>query len=99
MTIPTATINSIKLARRISTDAFDSELVELAQAALADLGLAGVNGNNAVVTDPLVLTAIKTYVAMNFGQPDDYNELKASYDEQKAQLASATGYTKWTKEA
>jgi hypothetical protein len=32
---------------------------------------------------------------MNFGEPEDYDRLKASYDEQKAQLSTATGYTHW----
>jgi hypothetical protein len=39
---------------------------------------------------PIVETAAITYVAMNFGDPDDYDRLKKSYDEQKAQLATFT---------
>jgi hypothetical protein len=33
---------------------------------------------------------------MNFGEPDQYDRLKKSYDEQKAQLGMATGYTTWS---
>ena len=29
---------------------------------------------------------------VNFGSPSDYDRMKASYDEQKAQLQMATGY-------
>ena len=46
--------------------------------------------------DDLVSQAAITYFLMNFGQPDNYDRLKASYDEQKAQLSTKTGYTTWT---
>lgn len=85
----------VKLSMRITTDVFDSELSDLIDAALADLGIAGVNGDGVNITDPLVLRAVTTYCQMHFGLPDDYDRLKASYDEQKAQLSMATGYTNW----
>lgn len=84
---------SVKLALRIKTDAFDSELTDLINAGLIDLGIAGV-----VVPDELdsiCSQAIKTYCKMNFGSPEEYDHIKASYDEQKAQLSMATGYTNW----
>ena len=31
----------------------------------------------------------------DFGEPADFERLKTSYDEQKAQLQMATGYTDW----
>ena len=62
-------------------------------AALLDLGVAGVTIPSEI--DALVDQAITTYVMMNFGQPDEYDRLKASYDEQKAQLSMCTGYTTW----
>jgi hypothetical protein len=46
--------------------------------------------------DAIVSRAITTYCKLNFGEPDEYDRLKASYDEQKAQLSMATGYTTWT---
>lgn len=81
----------VKLSLRITTTAFDSELEDLIRAGLADLSIAGVTNN--VVTDPLVIRAVCTYVKMYFGEPDEYDRLKASYDEQKSQLSMATGYT------
>lgn len=45
--------------------------------------------------DPLVERAVITYCKANFGEADQYDRLKASYDEQKSQLMSATGYTDW----
>lgn len=97
MSEPT-TLERVKLALRISTDAFDSELALLIQAAQKDLRIAGANGANVNEGDPLTLLAITTYCKLHFGAPDEYDRLKRSYDEQKAQLCTATGYTKWTAE-
>lgn len=85
--------DKVKLALRITTTAFDSEIDDLISAALADLGLAGVT--TLTKADPLIIRAVTTYCRVHFGHPDDYDRLKASYDEQKAQLMMATGYTDW----
>lgn len=82
-----------KMALRITTTAFDSEITSLLNAALLDLGVAGVVIPAEI--NALVQQACITYVRMNFGQPDDYDRLKRSYDEQKAQLCTCTGYTNW----
>lgn len=90
----TATISAVKTSLRITVStAFDAEIGNLIDAALLDLGIAGVS--NTDITDKLILRAVTTYVRVNFGSPDDYDRLKASYDEQKAQLGTATGYTTW----
>ena len=83
----------VKLALRIVTNAFDNELNDLIAAAQLDLGVAGVVLPSTI--DALVSQAVITYVKMHFGQPDEYDRLKASYDEQKAQLVTCTGYTNW----
>lgn len=88
-------LEKIKLALRIVTDAFDEEICDLIKAGLLDLGIAGVNGDAVSSSDPLILRAVTTYVKMNFGEPDEYERLKRSYDEQKAQLGMATEYTDW----
>ena len=75
------------------TDVFDDELTDLIDAALLDMGIAGVTVPDQF--DPLVTKAIITYCKMSFGLPEDYDRLKKSYDEQKAQLSNATGYTDW----
>ena len=88
-----ATLDKVKMALRISTTALDDELADLIKAAEQDLGVAGV-----VLPDTLneiCNTAIITYCKMRFGLPDDVEWLKKSYDEQKAQLVTATGYTNW----
>ena len=85
---------AVKLSLRITTTAFDSEITDLIDAALLDLGVAGVTEDN--TTNALVRRAVTTYVRLHFGQPDDYDRLKASYDEQKAQMQMSTGYTDWS---
>ena len=85
-------LDKVKLALRITTDAFDTELTDLIEAAKLDLGIAGVVLSEA---DAVVTRAIITYSKMSFGLPEDYDRLKRSYDEQKAQLSNATGYTDW----
>lgn len=94
---PNPTLESVKMALRVSTDAFDSEITGLINASLLDLGIAGVTISTASTSDALILRAVITYCRLHFGQPDDYDKLKASYDEQKAQMGMATGYTTWTK--
>lgn len=82
-------LERVKLALRIATNAFDAELLGLIQSALKDLHLVGVK---TAIEDELVITAVITYVKLHFGEPSDPDRLKASYDEQKAQLITATGY-------
>lgn len=84
----------VKLALRITTDAFDTELTDLIEAAKIDLGIAGVELPSTL--DAICEIAIITYCKLHFGEPDEYDRLKASYDEQKAQLSMSTGYTIWT---
>ena len=84
----------VKLALLITTEAFDSELTDLIEAAKIDLGIAGVELPDTL--DAICEIAIITYCKLHFGEPDEYDRLKASYDEQKAQLSMSTGYTIWT---
>ena len=89
-----AILTATKLALRITTDAFDAEITDLINGALRDLGLAGVTEDD--TDNELIRRAVITYTQLHFGDPDNYDRLKASYDEQKAQLSMATGYTVWT---
>lgn len=85
---------AVKLAMRpaIKTNAYDSEILDLIDAAKADLKVVGVSGAE---DDPLIRQAIKTYCRLNFGNPENPEMLRAAYHEQKAQLMGATGYTDW----
>lgn len=87
------TLEKVKNALRITTTAYNDELTDLMAAARADLGIAGV-----VLPDDLnelCGRAVITYCKLHFGIPEDADRLKRSYDEQKAQLVTATGYTDW----
>ncbi len=90
-----ALLANARLALRISTQSFDDEIQLLIMAAIGDLQVAGVEVDDNADTDPLLIRAIVTYCKANFGEPDEYERLKRSYDEQKAQLVTATGYTAW----
>jgi len=80
----------VMLSLRIVNDAFDSEITDLIEAAIVDLGIAGVK--NTDLSKPIILQAVTTYVKLNFGSPEEYDKLKKSYDEQKAQLGMNTEY-------
>ena len=88
-------LKSVKMACRKSTEAFDSEFLELISEAKEDLKSAGIVKYNDE-DDVLIKRAIKLYCRLNFGQPDDYDKLKLAYDELKAQLQMAEGYTDWS---
>ena len=85
----------VKLALRVTTTAYDNDLNDLINAAKLDLGIAGVALPTTL--DAVCERAIITYCKLHFlGLSDnEWDRLKASYDEQKAQLTTATGYTNW----
>lgn len=87
-------LDKVRLALRITTSEFDTELTDLIAAAYLDLGIAGVTP--VTESDPLVIRAVCTYCKMNFGEPDQYERLKASYDEQKAQLSMHSSHTDYS---
>lgn len=84
-------LEKVKLALRITTNAFDDELSDLISAAQIDLGIAGVVIPDEI--DAIVSRAVITYCKLHFGEPDEYDRIKASYDEQKAQLSMCADYT------
>lgn len=91
-----AMIDDVKLALRLTTTAYDNELNDLIDAGLGDLGVAGVVGQT--TTDPLIKRAVITYCKIHFGSPADFDKLMKTYNEQKAQLSTCTGYTEWSGE-
>lgn len=94
-------LDRVKLALLITGNDFDSELSDLIDAAAKDLGIAGVDALviSTDMNDALIIRAIITYVGYQFeimhGSLDRSAAYKKSYDEQKAQLGMATGYTTW----
>ena len=85
----------VKLSLRITVDAYDSDIESLIDAARLDLGIAGVTLPETL--DAICERAIITYCKIHFSALTDgeFSRLKASYDEQKAQLGMADGYTVW----
>lgn len=81
----------VKTALRLTTDAYDDEINNLIAAALADLGIVGIPAES-MQSDALIMRAVVTYCRCNFGSPENYAYLKASYDEQKGQLKTARHY-------
>lgn len=88
------TLADVKTALRVKTNAYDGEIESLMESAMQDLNLAGVEFDT---VDDVVQTAVITYCKVRFWRVSDreYANLKKSYDEQKAQLSMATGYTDW----
>lgn len=96
-----ALLDKVKVACRVTSTAYDDELMDLIRAAFADIGITDVKSE--LLTEsgmlPLIQRAVITYCKMNFGyvqlEEHQYNRLKESYDEQKAQLLMSTPYTNW----
>lgn len=89
-----AMLDKVKMGLRITTTVYDTEILDLIEAAKQDLGIAGVVIPDTI--DEIVTRAIITFCKMSFGLPEDADRLKRSYDEQKAQLSNATNYTDWS---
>ena len=85
----------VKIALRITTDAYDTDIQGLIDAAMLDLGIAGVV--LPCVLDAICERAVITYCKLHFLglSENEWDRIKASYDEQKAQLMTASGYTEW----
>ena len=88
MVADTNLINAAKLANRMTTNDFDSEVERLLNAAFLDLGVAGVVIPTEL--DPLVKQAAITYFLLHFGEPENYDRLERSYG-----VYQLDGGTKW----
>ena len=91
-------LDDVKIALGVTGEDFDGMISDLIEAAKADLGITDIDTESLTDTNPLFKRAIITYCRLNFsvfGLPDGYDQLKRSYDEQKAQMSMATGYTEW----
>ena len=86
-------LEKVKLALRVTANEFDEEITDDINAACADLGIVGLDVLS-TTTDANYIRAIITYCKANFGHPEKavHDMWMASYNEQKAQLISCTGY-------
>lgn len=92
-----ALLDTVKKAvARDYTNVYDDQLTLLMNAALEDLRSAGVTDADASTTSPKIINAVCTYCKANFGETDEYEHLKAAYDEQKASLSMDANHTNYT---
>lgn len=95
-------LDKVKLSLLISTNDFDSELTDLIGAAFIDLNIGDVDPDKTVssTTDPAIIRAVCCYCGYQFellhGSLERSAAYKKSYDEQKAQMGMASGYTVWS---
>ena len=84
-------LDKVKLALRLTVDNYDADLTDLIAAAAIDMGIAGIETTD---QDAIIERAIITYCKLNFMVLTDgeYDRLKRSYDEQKAQLSMNSAY-------
>ena len=85
-----------EIARLIEAAVDDLGIVDVEAAGVSLTVAATTEGetvtDDSTITDQLLIRAIITYVRLHFGSPDDYDRLERSYNEQKAQLITASGY-------
>lgn len=83
-------IDAVKLTLRITTDAFDDELMMLINSCKIDLNLAGVNIINE--DDDRIRNAICLYCKANFGYCDDSQKFQNAYISLRDSMALSSKY-------
>lgn len=84
-------LEKVKLSLRIKSDAFNTEISEMIEAAKLDLSISGINKINEA--DPLIQQAIKTYCKANFGLDNkDSEKYQKSYNMLKEHLSLCGDY-------
>lgn len=88
-------LSDVKNALRVSGTDSDAEILDLIEAAKADLILSGVHESKIVETDPLVRRAIIVYCKAHFGYDDSKlaERFEQSYISLKNHLTLSTEYT------
>ncbi len=88
-------LQDVKDALRESGDDLDTEILDLIDAAKADLILSGVHKDKVVDTDPLIKRAIIVYCKANFGydEPKIAERFEQSYISLKHHLTLSSEYT------
>lgn len=88
-------LEDVKNSLRISGHDLDMEILDLIEAAKADLILSGVNKDKVIDTDPLIKRAITVYCKAHFGYDDSKiaERFEQSYISLKQHLTLSTEYT------
>ena len=84
-------LESIKLALRINSSAFDTEINDLIESAKLDMKISGIVKVNEI--DPLIQQAIKIYCKANFGLDNkDSDKYQRSYEILRDRLSLCGDY-------
>lgn len=84
-------LSKVKMSLRITNTSFDTEILDLIDAAKLDLSISGVTVIDE--TDPLIIRVITIYVKANFGWDNpDSDRLQESYRMLKTHLSLAGDY-------
>lgn len=90
----------IKLALRITTDAFNSEIAQLITACVEEMQGVGVvidyEADGTTPSSMQVQTAIVAYCKWLFGNNADADRWRDIYHTKLAQLQTMSGYTDWS---
>ena len=88
-------LQDIKDSLRESGNDLDTEILDLIDAAKADLILSGVNKDKVIDTDPLIKRAVTVYCKAHFGydEPKIAERFEQSYISLKHHLTLSTEYT------
>lgn len=88
-------LQDVKNVLRVNGEDLDMEILDLIEAAKADLVLSGLHKERVIETDPLIKRAIILYCKAHFGY-DDPNlaaRFEQSYESLKMHLALSIEYT------
>lgn len=91
-------IDKVKLALRLTGNAYDDEVNDLIDAAIADLRLVGIvipdneEGSPDVSGDPLLVRAVVLYAKAEFGYDADAERYRKAYDYLKCALSLSGDY-------
>ncbi len=84
-------LENIKKSLRITNSAFDDEIQDLIDSAMADLFISGII--NYTDNDILILRAVTIYCKANFGYNENSERFQNSYDLLKTHLALSGDYS------
>lgn len=85
----------VKLALRIVTDDFDSEISLLIEDCISEMEALGVLVSDVSDSDPQIQSAVIAYCKWRFGDADNKEEWERIYHTKLAQLKTMNRYTDW----
>ena len=87
-------LDKVKLALRISNDAYDSEITSLINACKRELELVGIASSNFYTSDYMITQAIILYCKANFGfDNSEADRYQKAYESLKSFLTLCLEYT------